>query len=393
MLKRICRIIGIIVLVAAMNVNSNNLYAAADSKKEMICPVYETGDDSENLSMPQFEVKILEKSKKTTIPIKVTSEGIMNVILFDVVEDTLESYDDMNIDINIYTDSKQENLIASKSCGSFLGIYYEAFTFDNSGIYYLEIIVSRNNEKDIDRDINLCLMPSLIMSGDRNMKNNKWVYGVIKKNETSYYKIKINSKGYFTLDMDISEPFDSNKLIITLCDAKKKAITSKHVLDKEHNNLVFAVNTGTYYMKITSSADNKMRDFMDYRIKYCFTKLKDSSSDKSSKAMQLKINGTEEIGLQAIQKKTSDWYKVTLKKTTDLNIVMDKILLEGDFNLKLYNSKLKKIDINSDTVSEHNNKLSTYHLSSKLKKGTYYIKITKASKATSGYYLLKCISK
>ena len=65
MLKRICRIMVIALLVVAMN--SNSLYAEADSNNEIICPVYETGDESEYLSMPQFELKILKRDRKSVV--------------------------------------------------------------------------------------------------------------------------------------------------------------------------------------------------------------------------------------------------------------------------------------------------------------------------------------
>lgn len=382
------KLIGML-LTVTLFLSSMVTYAVAD-EEEMDCPVYKTGDILENKSMPWFLIKIPAKSKARITPVNIPEKGVMSVILFDPLENF---EDDIKIDIRIYSDSKCEKLLIEKTCSSFLGVFYETFTFNKPGKYYMQTLVSKNNGDMINKDIDLCFMPALIMTGDRDMEDGIWVYGATKNKNLAYYKLITNKTGYFTVKIDTSEVFADNTLEITLCDAKKKAITSKHVIDREDKELVFAVDKGTYYLKITTPELKDSREFADYRLKYSFVKLNDNGGGNFKDAKRIMTSEKEQIGLQTIQGKSSDWYRIELKNTSKMDIVIDKTLSEGDFTLELYDSKLKKLEINSDTVNTYNKKLTVYRIPSKLKKGSYYIKITKANKKTSGYYNLMYINK
>lgn len=388
MLKRVCKLVGIgmVLLLLTLSLNHNTSYISATKKTDIVCPVYETGDSSENVSMPQFKIRIPTKSQKAILPINVPAKGIMTMILFDTYEGTEGYYDDLTVDVFIYEDANQTKLMDNKTCNSFLGVFYETFIFDNSGEYYLEILLSRNNGKSIERDINLCFMPALIMSGDRNMEEDTWVYGAINNNNSSYYKIETNEEGYFRLNMDVSESFSNNKLNVKLYDCKKKAITESFKIDKENNDLIFAVDPGDYFLEITLPSAESKKDFVDFRIRYLFTQIEDKSGAKFKDALPIELNGEEILGLQTLQNKKEKWYKVSIKNTKDLHLAVNKEMLEGDFIVELYDEKRNKIEINSETLIIRNNRSTIYRVPSKLKKGTYYIKVFKVDKNTSGSY-------
>jgi hypothetical protein len=85
-----------------------------------------------------------------------------------------------------------------------------------------------------------------------------------------------------------------------------------------------------------------------------------------------------------------DWYKITLTKSQEVDITFTGSVSSGRISLEFYggsiggsvNESISSVDVDAS--------FSPITLrSDKVPKGTYYIKITKDSTITSGFYNLK----
>lgn len=387
MKRRIGTIIGLCFLTILAGFKlSVPVEAAVNKNDTMECPVYDTGDSEENRTMPQYTIAVPKDSKEADIPIQIPGKGVMSCILFDTAQDTETTSSEYKVMIGVYSDSDYTKLIEEKECSSFLGVYYETFNIKNQGTYYIKFTLS--NQK-ADRDTHLCFMPALIMSADRELADDTWAYGASFDHKAVYYKVKADTDGYLMVNTDEAEAFSNSDVQITLCDSKKKELTKTYNLTVGQNEAVYGVNSGVYYMKVVASTVDKEREFTDYRLKYTLNQLKDNSGKSIITAKALTLGGKSVAGLHTIQDKSEDWFKITIKNKSDLNIVLDKVLMDGDFKVELYSPYYTKIILNSNTICTSNNKVSTYSTISKLSKGTYFIKITKANKTDSGYYSIK----
>ena len=234
------------------------------------------------------------------------------------------------------------------------------------GTYYIEIPYSYEDTYKL----------KYTFSSDKTLSNKKWTTfypGYYK--ETTYFKFKAAKTGYIVAEVDNNSSGD-----ITLCSSKKKSLSGSQWTSgssgSTSNHVVYGVKKGTtYYLKFTGESDK-------VQIKYTLKSVKEKSGSKRSKAVNLKRKKAAK-GIIIAGNKTADWYKVRLTKSRKLNIT-----LKGSSNdcirAKIYDSRGKAVL--GGTTSIYKNKSGGTLESYRKMKGTYYIKIYRDNKKSSGNY-------
>lgn len=211
-------------------------------------------------------------------------------------------------------------------------------------------------------------------------------YYVTKKNQNviiypgdyqnyHYIKYKAPYTGYVTLTPSEGSAY------VTLCTSKRKAISSEDRLYGSSSSvtpLTYGVKKGTtYYFKVKSG-------YNPFGINFKTTKVSEKSGTSKKKAKTINSNKTAKGTIQA-NSSTVDWYKFKLTKTKKTNLWF-KGHTNGKLKITIYNSKSTEIYSTTERGSGFGCKIYSI---GKWKKGTYYVKVERANKKSSGYYTLK----
>lgn len=213
-----------------------------------------------------------------------------------------------------------------------------------------------------------------INGADRTLTNNNWSAVGVEKAQTRYFKVRATSAGYITVQ---ANNLSGN---VTLMNSSKKKALSNAVSARDYSptKVTFGVKKGTYYIK---AKNNDTNDGI-YQIKYTNKRIKEKSGKKKSRAVLLKKKRTKKGTIVAGEKRT-DWYKfrVTKRKTV-------RITMKGATNNKLKVAVYKGgRNIGKGTLYDFSKGVRLKSLG-KLSKGTYYIKVYRGSKNSSGWYSL-----
>lgn len=207
---------------------------------------------------------------------------------------------------------------------------------------------------------------------------------------THYYKFTVKKPGAVfvgAVGVNGSYPMGLN---ISLCNAKGKVLSTNYVnsmsSDENSREVMFAVNKGTYQIKIQTP--------YKFVITTSYQNWPEKCGNVRTKAVSLKKKvlkkGVVGIGESA---KKADWYKITLKKSA-------KITLEfaSQSNNYLYAmvvpSKKTKIGGTGRMYVKNASYRTTFTTTAgkKLPAGTYYIKVWRGdsgNSSTNGIYTLK----
>lgn len=359
---------------------SNTLVNANGTKVKTMEPhVLTTGTEADFSKASIYMAEVATKSSGSyvkgefVIPIKIANKGILQLGL----EEGFPVGDKTHVYATMYKDAACKKSMNQSTYG-FVDIPAKA-------TYYLKLEVTDYNESQAS------LYPFGISlnfaSGvDKVAKNKTWMTaGLTDYKVPIYYKVTVTKPSKITIETD-----GLSGRQITLCNSKKKAISeegySSTILSEK---IVYAVPKGSYYVKLTSSG--KL-----LRTKITYASASDASGSTKAKATTLKLNAAAKKGIVTTADKTSkvDWYKFTLTKSSTVNLLFKGDVSSGRINLELYgggvrgsiNASLSKVGADSST------KCQTY-TSSKLPKGTYYIKVTKNDAKTSGTYSVAITNK
>lgn len=329
----------------------------------------------------QTEINISEEDKETTLiyPVIIPEKGAVD---FSIVQSNETGF--FNLTMELYSD-----VVCTKQCGNSIyylenDIYGQGKCFcPYAGTYYLKVMFSRQAE--IYDTKTFTLYSSFISNADRSMKENVLIYSYADNSHSDItYKIKVKRTGILIF---AASPIDTDNFtgIIRLYNAKKKAISAKNQLsgtqgsDSGYARIYYTVKKGTYYLKVSA--------FQNYFAGYVLEKVKDRSGKSKAKATNLKIKGKAKEGVVLVSDsaKKTDWYKIKLKKRTRFTIIVESYV-NGRLKMEVCNSKGKTVSFGENYLYTAKNKFRT---SGKWTKGTYYIKIKKDNKKSSGYYRLK----
>lgn len=222
----------------------------------------------------------------------------------------------------------------------------------------------------------------------------------------NYIKYKPSVTGTVTLKFDCSSSYSNSSMgYVTFCDKNKKTIGQKEEVwrndysGKIYNTTTYGVKKNTtYYFAVQCNAGTK--------ITATTKAIKDSSASSKSKAKTLS-KGKKVTGVITYGDSKADWYKIKLDKGAKLEL---SYLAETNgtnekngFKITFYNKDGKVFSgtSNGKKVSAISNVTRLYpkdgwyiSLGSggtkfDLPSGTYYIKVERMSKASSGSYTLK----
>ena len=223
-----------------------------------------------------------------------------------------------------------------------------------------------------------------------------------------YIRFKAENNGYITIKMTDASKKYTPEGYLTFCNSAKKALGQKREVwstDSKYGKAPyytrsFGVKKGkTYYIKIESSAGVK--------VTATFKKVTKSKCNSKSSAKTLKAKTTAK-GIIIAGEKTVDWYKIKLtgnKKvmltyTAKTNGDTDNSGIKISFckaDGSLYTAGSSTQAPSSDWVSPWTSSgwskyCRKYLISGKetgLAAGTYYVKVERYNKTSSGYYTLK----
>lgn len=223
-----------------------------------------------------------------------------------------------------------------------------------------------------------------------------------------YIKFKATNNGYITIKMKDASKKYTPAGYLTFCDSKKKALGQKREVWSTNSKYKgtpyytrsFGVKKGkTYYIKIESSAGVK--------VTATFKKVTKSKYNSKSKANTLKKNTTAK-GVIIAGDKTVDWYKIKLTSskrvkltytaktngdTDNSGIKISFCKADGSLYIPGSTTQDPSYDwVSPWTSSGWSTYYRTYISSGKetgLEAGTYYIKVERYNKTSSGYYTLK----
>lgn len=217
----------------------------------------------------------------------------------------------------------------------------------------------------------------------------KQVDKVDNSSKYKYYKVQMRKPGIIAFTgFSQNSNGQVGSIKVDICNKKKKKLNGASIKVKDNTRLnkFFAVNKGTYYLRVKNSNM--------FRLYYDSGYVKDVSSSKQSRAKSLK-KGTEYHGVLGIgeSKRKVDYYKIVLRKPQIVRLAMRadssvssttiEFAPSKSLNLgKSFKYKLKNKEISRQFVTG---------IYGKLPKGTYYIKVYRTNKKASnnGTYALK----
>lgn len=213
-----------------------------------------------------------------------------------------------------------------------------------------------------------------INGADRTLTNNNWSAVGVEKAQTRYFKVRATSAGYITVQ---ANNLSGN---VTLMNSSKKKALSNAVSARDYSptKVTFGVKKGTYYIK---AKNNDTNDGI-YQIKYTNKRIKEKSGKKKSRAVLLKKKRTKKGTIVAGEKRT-DWYKFRVTKRKTVRITM-KGATNDELKVAVYKGGR---NIGRGTLYESRGGVKLKSLG-KLSKGTYYIKVYRGNKKSSGWYSL-----
>ncbi len=212
----------------------------------------------------------------------------------------------------------------------------------------------------------------------KTLSNKTWTKKrVINKSSSVFYKVNVST--YTALQLT------SNNTYINVClyNSTKKSALSSIVPLKSANNFhtTFALKKGTYYIKVTSDYQ------ASYQLYSKMVKVPVKYGTTLKKAKSISLNETV-VGLLDANKKKNvgEFYKVKLTSDTKLQLAFYVECTSGSFMLEVYDSSKKELSTSNFRCT--NSSLLYINSTSEMPAGTYYFKVSKTKKATSGCYAL-----
>lgn len=308
-----------------------------------------------------------------SIPLKMTSDG---VLLYQF------GTDEANSGLTIYSDAACTSAVKTSYSSSTLDEQYNAYYSETENVYLDKGTYYVKPEKTGVIDIAFYALNS----ADRTLKNKEWTVAAPKTSDSSIlFKIKATKQSKITVDFD-KEADAGYGYTVTLLNSKKKAISNASDLSSSEKAAYYAVPKGTYYVKIKTYNGA-------YRLKTTVSEAKDSTGSSKAKAKAMKVNGGKVAGLFTTSDKTSnvDWVKFTNSKAQSTYVYIDYAFTSGKLKMEFLGSNGKSMGTKTILPGENTDGANLYTIGAgysgdKLAKGTYYVKIKKASAKTSANY-------
>lgn len=328
--------------------------------------VVTTGDDTDIAGAKNYVVNVPVDTKQVVLPITFEQKGIIFLS-----SDFAESVSSRYLDIDCYSDAECTKEVD-------VSFYSGKATIPEKGTYYIKFKVSDYTDTPPTDGYKINFSSRFVTGEDKTLSNGDWACSALSDYKTPvYFKISASKAGSITISTE--SEYSNN---ITLLNSSKKAISDEVYNYKE--KVCFAVEKGTYYIKVSSSSEL-------LRIKYNLTAITDISGSSKTKSRKLTAGKTYTGYLSATNKKgATDWYKIALTKSQEVDISFKGSVSSGEIELEFYGNGISgSLTRRISTMDGDSSFKPELWTSSKLPKGTYYIKITKNTTNTSGYYKLQ----
>lgn len=208
----------------------------------------------------------------------------------------------------------------------------------------------------------------------------------------TYLNISVVENGYITIEPTFyssGEETDGN-VTFTLLDSNKKAISVARKIGTDEKAFAekacYGVSVGNYWLRIKSETPKL------FKVDYSNISVNEMGGRTRKKATVLK-NKKWYTGKCVYQDTTTqgDYFKFTLKKPMTVNLSMKGNVVSGKIFADVYgttvNGHFYKVSVNRPSGS------CTYKIRTstmkKLPAGTYYVKIKKDTKKSSGNYKIR----
>lgn len=248
------------------------------------------------------------------------------------------------------------------------------FKVPQAGRYYVGGYVYSTNGTKINTNIQYAFYDG----SDRSISNGQSIAVGQKDAQTNYFMFKATATGYLQVQGD-DNAVNRAYCKVALCNSSKNPLSGETSLRYAP---AYGVKKGkTYYIRVTASYNSNGA----YTLNAVNKKISDKCGKKKSKAVTLKKKKTKKgvIEAGAKSKNATNWYKfkLTKKKKVTINVTTNS---NDALKITVYKGGRR---IGSKTV--YNMAEGKLYSSGKWTKGTYYIKVQRANKNSSGWYTLK----
>ena len=224
-------------------------------------------------------------------------------------------------------------------------------------------------------------------------KNQTWksgssvtVYNDYKHESDFTYKAPSN--GYFTVSGKMLSG-SIGSLCVVLCNSKGVPLTEKAVFsDLQNNKVTYAVKKGATYKLKTRGLN--VNDVIYCQLGMKHTTISEKSGSTKKKAVAVKIGNKVSGTVLAEDSATkADWYKIKNPKKQQLLLNYTGSITSGSLMIDVYDAKGKKLDsysVISNIGEKKDDLLHNKTGGTKMPEGTYYLKVTKSRKTSTGIY-------
>ncbi|MCQ4635677.1 pre-peptidase C-terminal domain-containing protein [Anaerovorax odorimutans] len=280
-----------------------------------------------------------------------------------------------SVRFGLFKESSMANQIAS---GNYYGTINQGgsagivFKVPAAGTYYIGAYSTDFATSPQPFVVGVNMSAGFISGVDRTITSGSTIAVGQKDAQTNYFKFKATQTGY--LSVDCSESYNK----ITLCNSKKKALSNA---TNAGWTPTYGVKKGTtYYVKVAAGSNY----YGGYQFYVTNKKITEKSGKKKSKAVTIKKKKTKK-GTIIAGSSQADWYKFKLSGKKKFTLTM-KGATNNTLKVAIYKKNGKKVG--KASKFPYNGKKLTITPYGKLAKGTYYIKVYRGTKTSSGWYSL-----
>lgn len=368
-----------------------------------------TAGSVEKVGLNQSVQKVGTSREADVYQINVTTQGKLNVNLkhtnlFDTaVYWTVEVLaDDLETVIQTFNSVGTDTNLSGPSLGLSSGTYYikvwsrkSCSHSYSSEPYTLTPKFTPSNSWEVEYNAKKKSGNS-VQGSASSAKVGKKAYGTLgSSNDVDFYKIKVNKNGYITLNFKHQNVYKSevcwkvalvNSKTSEICSIESKG-TQKSVTTSK-----IGVTKGTYYIKVSAGSSF---DTADYTITPKFVSTNNwekeytNSGARTNNSMSSanKISLNKKVGGTISSDSDVDFYTFKLSSAKNVKVQLThsyKARKAKYWKVQIFNSKLKEVgSFTSKGVDRSTTKALV------LKKGTYFVKISKADKLNTEPYGLK----
>lgn len=330
--------------------------------------LYTGEEDTTNL--PSYDIVVPLVTKTIVVPIQMDYKGQLKIRL--VGKEVSKG-----VDVALFSDEACTlNIGYSKYLSSSSLENDMKLDIPKKATYYLKFELPNY----ADADAIVAITPYSFSSEDKILKNKEWVgtHPYSYEVQTSH-KITVTKPGYIKIEGAF--PSGGSSMYVTLCNSKKVEVSNqKYLYSSDNYSTYYAVKKGTYYINVKA--------YDDFKLRYTFTAVNDSSAESQKKATVIgKGKTVKGLILSEDSTKKVDWYKVKLTKSQKLTLTVNAKSCDT-LNFEIVPASSKVVLFGS-SFNMYEDEGGTYGTKEAMPAGTYYIKVTKKDAKTSGYYSIK----